>query len=304
MPGEAPGGRASSRSAWSCRSGTSPPAPATSSPTGWSATTASPATPTPISISMPGADFDRKVIVKVNAGELVRARTGRPALARRARRDGHQRGLLPARRGALPADAADHRGAARLRQPVLDPDQGHADPAGPRLLRQAAEVTRVGLSFSVGFVDEELWRAVEPGTPSPRRRLDAVRQLTDAGFAVGVLMAPILPGLSDDDESVETTVAAIAAAGATNVTPLALHLRPGAREWYAALAGPRIPAAGPPLPSALPGGRVRAAGIPTGADRAGRGSPPAGTGCTGPRPPTTGGLPARRPSGHRATVAP
>jgi DNA repair photolyase len=78
-----------------------------------------------------------------------------------------------------------------------------------------------------------MWRAVEPGTPSPRRRLDAVRTLTDAGFAVGVLMAPILPGLTDSDESIDETVAAIAASGAASVTPLALHLRPGAREWYA-----------------------------------------------------------------------
>jgi DNA repair photolyase len=49
-----------------------------------------------------------------------------------------------------------------------------------------------------------------------------------------VLMAPILPGLTDTDESIEETVAAIAASGATSVTPIALHLRPGAREWYAA----------------------------------------------------------------------
>jgi DNA repair photolyase len=88
--------------------------------------------------------------------------------------------------------------------------------------------------MSVGFVDPAMWRAVESGTPSPRRRLDAVARLTDAGFAVGVLMAPILPGLTDTEESIEDTVAAIAAAGATRVTPLALHLRPGAREWYAA----------------------------------------------------------------------
>ena len=47
-------------------------------------------------------------------------------------------------------------------------------------------------------------------------------------------MAPILPGLTDTDESIDATVAAIAAAGAASVTPLVLHLRPGAREWYAA----------------------------------------------------------------------
>jgi DNA repair photolyase len=102
------------------------------------------------------------------------------------------------------------------------------------LLRQAAEVTDVRLSLSVGFVDETTWRSVEPGTPSPRRRLEAVRALTDSGFEVGVLMAPILPGLTDTDQSIEDTVAAVAASGAVSVSPLALHLRPGAREWYAA----------------------------------------------------------------------
>src|SRR5690606_11921734 len=59
-----------------------------------------------------------------------------------------------------------------------------------------------------------------------------VRALADAGFAVGVLMAPILPGLTDTDAAIEQTVSAIAAANAASLTPLPLHLRPGAREWY------------------------------------------------------------------------
>ncbi|MFG3686057.1 intein-containing Rv2578c family radical SAM protein [Micromonospora sp. NPDC047740] len=180
-----------------------------------------------------GADFDRKVIVKVNAGELVRRELAAPRwrgahVAMGTNVDCYQRA----------------EGRYRLMPPIIEALRDFANPFSILtkgtlilrdlpLLRQAAEVTRVGLSYSVGFVDEALWRAVEPGTPSPRRRLDAVRQLTDAGFEVGVLMAPILPGLSDDDESIEATVSAIAAAGATSVTPLALHLRPGAREWYA-----------------------------------------------------------------------
>ncbi|MBM0227007.1 radical SAM protein [Micromonospora sicca] len=180
-----------------------------------------------------GADFDRKVIVKVNAGELVRRELAAPRwrgahVAMGTNVDCYQRA----------------EGRYRLMPPIIEALRDFANPFSILtkgtlilrdlpLLRQAAEVTRVGLSFSVGFVDEELWRAVEPGTPSPRRRLDAVRQLTDAGFEVGVLMAPILPGLSDDDESIEATVSAVATAGATSVTPLALHLRPGAREWYA-----------------------------------------------------------------------
>ncbi|MFG1743263.1 intein-containing Rv2578c family radical SAM protein [Micromonospora chalcea] len=180
-----------------------------------------------------GADFDRKVIVKVNAGELVRRELAAPRwrgahVAMGTNVDCYQRA----------------EGRYRLMPPIIEALRDFANPFSILtkgtlllrdlpLLREAAEVTRVGVSYSVGFVDEALWRAAEPGTPSPRRRLDAVRQLADAGFEVGVLMAPILPGLSDDEESIDATVAAVAASGAASVTPLPLHLRPGAREWYA-----------------------------------------------------------------------
>ncbi len=81
-------------------------------------------------------------------------------------------------------------------------------------------------------MDEQYWRTVEPGTPSPPRRLAAVRTLTESGLGCGVLMAPILPYLTDAPARLRATVEAIAAAGARSVTPLVLHLRPGAREWY------------------------------------------------------------------------
>jgi DNA repair photolyase len=100
------------------------------------------------------------------------------------------------------------------------------------LLKQAVEVTDVGVSVSVGFTDEALWRTVEPGTPSPERRLDVVRALAGQGIGCGVLMAPVIPFLGDRPEQLRATVRAIAAAGATSVTPLVLHLRPGAREWF------------------------------------------------------------------------
>ncbi|MEV0002592.1 intein-containing Rv2578c family radical SAM protein [Micromonospora sp. NPDC050980] len=180
-----------------------------------------------------GADFDRKVVVKVNAGELVRRELAAP----------RWRGA-PVAMGTNVDCYQRAEGRYRLMPPIIEALRDFANPFSILtkgtlllrdlpLLRQAAEVTRVGLSYSVGFVDETLWRLAEPGTPSPRRRLDAVRRLTDAGFQVGVLMAPILPGLGDDEESIDATVAAIAASGATDVTPLPLHLRPGAREWYA-----------------------------------------------------------------------
>lgn len=100
------------------------------------------------------------------------------------------------------------------------------------LLEQAAEVTQVGANVSVGFLDRDLWRAVEPGTPAPRKRLEVCAGLNAAGIECGVLMAPILPYLTDSPAQLETAVREIAAAGATHVTPIVLHLRPGAREWF------------------------------------------------------------------------
>jgi DNA repair photolyase len=181
-----------------------------------------------------GHDFDSKVVVKVNAPELLRRELTAPrwrgesiamgtnvdCYQRAEGRYGLMRGIVSALRDRANPFSILTKGTLILRD--LD------------LLTQAATVTRVGISFSVGFVDETLWRSVEPGTPSPRRRLDAVRRFADAGFAVTVLMAPILPGLTDNDESIEATVAAISAAGASSVVPITLHLRPGTREWYSA----------------------------------------------------------------------
>ena len=181
----------------------------------------------------PGHDFDSKIIVKLNAGELVRRELGAPnwpgaPIAMGTNVDVYQR--AEGRYRLMPQILAALRDFAN---PFSILTKGTLILRDLALLNQAAEVTSVNVSYSVGFVRDEIWRSVESGTPSPRRRLDAVRTLTDAGFSVGVLMAPILPGLTDDDESIEETVAAIAAAGATSVTPLPLHLRPGAREWYA-----------------------------------------------------------------------
>ena len=54
-----------------------------------------------------------------------------------------------------------------------------------------------------------------------------MRKLNEAGIPCGVLMAPIIPFISDDDETMERTISAIAESGATHVTPIVLHLRPG-----------------------------------------------------------------------------
>ncbi|NSC24616.1 radical SAM protein [Streptomyces albus subsp. chlorinus] len=179
-----------------------------------------------------GAGFDSQIVVKVNAPELLRKELSSPRwrgqhIAMGTNVDCYQRA----------------EGRYRLMPGILTALRDHANPFSILtkgtlilrdldLLRSAAAVTDIGISVSVGFTDEDLWRTVEPGTPAPQRRLDVVRRLTEHGIPCGVLMAPVIPFLGDSPAQLRTTVRAIAAAGATSVTPLALHLRPGAREWY------------------------------------------------------------------------
>jgi DNA repair photolyase len=100
------------------------------------------------------------------------------------------------------------------------------------LLARAAEITDVGLNVSVGIIDKSLSRSIESGAPSPARRLAVCAALGDRGLPCGVLMGPVLPFLSDSPEQLEDAVRQIAAAGARFVSPIVLHLRPGAREWF------------------------------------------------------------------------
>ncbi|MGW1468076.1 Rv2578c family radical SAM protein [Streptomyces sp. NPDC002308] len=188
-----------------------------------------------------GAGFDSQIVVKINAVELLRRELASPRwrgdhLAMGTNVDCYQRAegryrLMPGIIGAL----RDHA------NPFSILTKGTLILRDLDLLRQAAEVTEVGVSVSVGFVDRELWRTVEPGTPAPLRRLEAVRTLTEAGIGCAVLMAPVIPFLGDSPDQLRATVRAVAEAGATSVTPLVLHLRPGAREWFMAWLGRHHP---------------------------------------------------------------
>jgi DNA repair photolyase len=181
-----------------------------------------------------GHDFDSKIVVKVNAPELVRKELAAPKwpgehIAMGTNVDVYQRAegryrLMPGILQAL-LDA---------RNPYSILTKGTLILRDLDLLTASAEVTDVGLSVSVGCTDEELWRTLEPGTPSPLRRLGVCATLSEHGLRCGVLMGPVVPFLSDSPAQLEATVRQVAEAGATHVSPIVLHLRPGAREWFLA----------------------------------------------------------------------
>jgi DNA repair photolyase len=179
-----------------------------------------------------GLDFNSKIVVKVNAPDLIRKELAAPKwqgehIAMGTNVDCYQRaegryklmpGILSALRDAGNPFSILTKGTLILRD--------------LELLVQSAEVTDVGLNVSVGFVDKELWRSLEPGTPAPDRRLGVCATVTEHGLRCGVLMGPIVPFLSDSPAQLEATVKQIAESGAIHVTPIVLHLRPGAREWF------------------------------------------------------------------------
>jgi DNA repair photolyase len=84
----------------------------------------------------------------------------------------------------------------------------------------------------VPTVDEEAWEKMEPGTAHPLQRLRAVRELCDAGIRAGVLMAPIVPGISSQPAKLERTIKAVADHGPAFVGANILHLEGGTREHF------------------------------------------------------------------------
>src|SRR2546430_1549594 len=178
-----------------------------------------------------GHDFDSKIVVKVNAPERVRGELAAPKwrgehIAMGTNVDCYQRAegryrLMPGILGAL-KDAAN---------PFSILTKGTLILRDADLLAEAAEVADVGLAVSVGSADEDLGRVLEPGAPGPRRRLEVCAAFTGRGLPCAVLMGPVVPFLSDSPAQLAATVRQAAQAGASSVTPIVLHLRPGAPEW-------------------------------------------------------------------------
>ncbi len=181
-----------------------------------------------------GHDFDSKIVVKVNAPELVRRELAAPKWAGEHIAMGTNVNVYQRAEGRYRLMPGILRALLDARNPYSILTKGTLILRDLDLLTASAEVTDVGLSVSVGCTDEDLWRTLEPGTPSPLRRLGVCATLSEHGLRCGVLMGPVVPFLSDSPAQLEATVRQVAEAGATHVSPIVLHLRPGAREWFLA----------------------------------------------------------------------
>lgn len=184
-----------------------------------------------------GAGFDREIDVKINFPELL----------------AHELRRLRKRETVALGTATDPyqqcEGRYRITRRTLEVLVTSPLPLvivtkGSMVVRDIDLLTRldVKVCVSVGTVSAELARTSEPHASPPKARLEAVRRMVAAGIDAGVLAAPILPGLSDSEASLDAVAAAAAEAGATFFSARPLKLDPGVKPHYFAFLAERFPA--------------------------------------------------------------
>jgi DNA repair photolyase len=179
-----------------------------------------------------GRDFEKEIVVKVNAPEVLRAELARPSWKRE--------------HVALGTNTDPYQwveGRYRLMEGIWEALRDSATPCSiltksPLLLRdlklmlEIAARTKFSACLSIPTLDEKAWRETEPHTPNPRARLEAVAELNRAGIPTGVLVAPLMPGINDSPRQVEKLLEAARAAGATSIGGIGLHLRGEVRQVF------------------------------------------------------------------------
>jgi DNA repair photolyase len=179
-----------------------------------------------------GDDFASVIFVKTNFVEVLRHELQKPSW----------KGELAAF-GTATDPYQPIEGTYRLSRGVLEALCDAANPVGivtkgPMIVRDRDLLIDLSaradcsVHISVPTVDEDAWRALEPGTAHPLQRLRAVKDLVDAGIDAGVLMAPIVPGISSHPDKLERTIKAIADSGARSVGAMVMHLEGGTRDHF------------------------------------------------------------------------
>ncbi len=186
-----------------------------------------------------GSDFERRIVVKLRAPELLEARLRSTSwkgelLAFSGVTDCYQ---PLERRYALTRACLE--ACARFRQPVSIVTRSPRVVRDVDVLRALAPHDAVSVTISLPILDDEVVRALEPGAPSPRARLGAIRALSDAGVPVGISVGPVIPGLSDRD--LPEILRLARQAGARWAWPVALRLPGAVAQVFEARLRERLP---------------------------------------------------------------
>lgn len=169
-----------------------------------------------------GADFERKIVVKTNAAELLEAAFMKPSwVGERIVFSGVTDCYQPLER-SYEITKRCLEVCLRFRNPVSIITKGALVARDAELLGALAREADAEVFVSLAFADDATARTVEPHTPSPRARLRAMKTLHEAGVRVGLALAPMIPGLNDTE--IPELVARAKEAGASRAFMTLLRL--------------------------------------------------------------------------------
>src|SRR5215216_2423110 len=180
----------------------------------------------------PGDEFSSLIFVKVNFADVLRRELDKPSWTREQVALGTATDPYQPIEGHYKLTRRSLEVLCEARTPVGLVTKGPMVVRDADLLTAIAAAASCTVYVSVPSVEEDAWRRLEPGTASPWQRLKAVRALADAGIHVGVLMAPLVPGITTSRESVESTIKAVADHGAHFVGANVLYLQGGTRTHF------------------------------------------------------------------------
>jgi DNA repair photolyase len=186
-----------------------------------------------------GLDFESRIVVKYNAAKLLRKTLSvKSWIPEPIVMSGVTHPYQPVER-QLKITRCCIEVLHEARHPLGIITKNHLVTRDIDLLAELAKVDAVKVAISITTLDPELARVMEPRTSRPQRRLDAIRQLSEAGIPVRVNVAPIIPGLTDH-ESVSILEEA-ASAGASGAGYTLLRLPYGVKELFTEWLGQHYP---------------------------------------------------------------
>ena len=180
----------------------------------------------------PGDEFSSLIFVKVNFADVLRRELDKPSWTREQVALGTATDPYQPIEGHYKLTRRTLEALIAARTPVGIVTKGPMIVRDADLLAELTRVTRCTVYLSVPTVDEDAWRALEPGTAHPLQRLRAVRTLRDAGIHAGVLMSPVVPGFTTQRSKLEATLKACADHGAAFVGANLLYLKGGTKDHF------------------------------------------------------------------------
>ena len=180
----------------------------------------------------PGEDPTSIILVKTNLSQVLRRELSRPTWRQET-----------VAVGTATDPYQPIEGKYRLTRSCLEAFRDYYTPIGlvtkgtmvvrdADILSDLSKVADCVVCFSMTTLNTDLWRKLEPGTPPPQKRLQAIKRLVDRGISAGLSLAPVMPGITDTRDNLAEVAKAASEHGACFLGTNVLYLKEGTKEHF------------------------------------------------------------------------